>query len=163
MYKVYGNHEISHLADIANSSPRLRGTSNFHNSPCAPAQHFVNFIKQGSVIPFHNHKSSNVSETLICLSGFGLFGAIVNNELRVELMAPLHMSPSLDAKFCIQVDPKTVHSFMCITNEVILLEVKDGPFCSDQAKDLVEVSDNILASFKLIATDYKEQLMSSGS
>ena len=90
---------MSHLAEVANSSPRLRGTSHFHSSHNAPAQHFVNFIKQEAVIPFHNHESSNRSETLICLKGFGLFGAIMNNELRVELMAPLHMSPALEANF----------------------------------------------------------------
>lgn len=115
---------FSELLEKANSSGRKRAHYNLHQRLDEPVQRLCIALKSGTYVRPHHHKEANKWELMIVLKGevgltlFDESGAVIDQ----LIIAPGATLSGLELK------PNTWHTVYPLSNEAIIIEVKEGPY-----------------------------------
>jgi len=129
---------LNSLSQEASNSPRQRQHLNLHTSYSDNCQRLINVVNGDSYIQPHRHSVDPKLETLVALQGF--FSLIKFNDegkiIHISLFgSQQYVGHSCDA-FGAEVYPQEWHTIIAMTPSAILLEIKDGPFDPNIAKEL---------------------------
>jgi cupin fold WbuC family metalloprotein len=135
---ILGNQMLDDLSHQAKYSSRLRQNLNIHSSYEENCQRLVNAIQPDSYIPPHRHSSANKQELLVAIRGsFSLItfddqgNFVQSTSFGTELYAD-----ELCSNVGVEVPPDVWHTVLAKQENSILLEVKEGPFVLEEAKEL---------------------------
>ncbi len=157
--KVFDHLYFDDLVNQANRSVRLRAYHNIHQSFLEPCQKLFNAIHVNSYIRPHRHLIDSKDELLVSIKG--VFALILYDDLgsisSITLFGSEKYHERLSIGSCIQLFPEDWHTVVALTDESILLEVKNGPFKADLAKELASWAPE---EESLEATKYHQFLIS---
>ena len=131
---------LSSLSNEAISSDRLRKSYNLHSSYQENCQRFMNAISIGSYIPPHRHLVDPKQELLVAVTGkFALIEFTDNGNFKrfIEFSTEKYFN-SDSSRFGVEVSPERWHTVIALEQHSVLLEVKEGPFFPDKAKELAK-------------------------
>lgn len=136
--KKFNSDALKELVFTAKINPRRRKHLNLHDSHSEKCQKVINAIDMASYIAPHRHALDPKVETLVALNGsFALFtfddGGCVTEVIKLEM--PRINSKSI-ACFGLDIFPDTWHTVIALVPNSILLEIKEGPFFPDSAKEI---------------------------
>lgn len=163
--EVFENRIITDLSKISDSNSRKRQHFNLHKNFNEKCQVLINFLKYDTYIRPHNHSDSMKSEYIFCLMGeVGIAAFNQNGDiLEKHILKPLSGNAlKASEAFCIKFTPKTYHTVLCLSDEAVILEVKEGPFDNTKAKKFAKWSfsdDN--AKSKLFLQNLKQKIIKS--
>lgn len=124
MYVKLDDTLFKELFSKAGTNPRKRVNVNFHSSPNDIVQRMVVAIRKGTYIRPHHHPNERKWELLLILKGRAnliFFEADGKIKEKIEVGENSHISG-------IEINPFTWHTLVPITEEVIMFEVKEGPY-----------------------------------
>ena len=125
---------LNSLINEAEQSPRLRQHRNIHSSYEDGCQRFMNAICVGSYICPHRHLQDPKNECLIAVKG--LFALMVFNDSgRVEDIKIFGTEKYGTDSVGVELPAGTWHTVLALGKGSVLLEVKQGPFSPNQAKE----------------------------
>jgi cupin fold WbuC family metalloprotein len=103
-----------------------------------PCQRVLNAIHIGSYIQPHRHSLDPKIETLIAIRGrFALIEFSNEGQLRDFVIFSAQRDDfQVDQAFGVEITPGSWHTIIAVERDSILLELKDGPFNPDMAKEL---------------------------
>lgn len=136
--KQFNSATLKDLVFSANINTRRRKHLNLHQSYSEKCQKVINAVDMTSYIAPHRHSLDPKTETLIALNGaFALFTfddrGCVTEVVKLEM--PRINSNSI-ACFGLDIFPDTWHTVIALAPSSILLEIKEGPFFPDSAKEV---------------------------
>lgn len=128
--RMLNNDEVNLLYQLASNSVRLRSHFLLHHTHDDKVQRLLIAMVRGSYVEPHYHGLEHQwemfsvihGEIKVCLydqDGNVLKGFFVNSE---------------DALPLVEFSPNEIHSVECISERVLMLEVKEGPFDSSMPK-----------------------------
>lgn len=132
------------LISQARSSPRRRKNHNFHSGDADNPHRFLNALVPGTYVRPHRHTTPPKAEAFVVLRGYALLftfdddGRVTNRYLiGDDLLLPdlpdwLRDYPTYRG---IDLEAGVWHSMIPITDEVIIYEVKPGPYTPASDKD----------------------------
>lgn len=134
--KVFSSSQINVLVERAVASPRLRQHHNIHETYEEPCQRLFNAIEPGSYIRPHRHLSVKRDELLVAVRG--LMALVTFDDLGIVKSVVRFGSEKYgaDVALGVEVDPETWHTVLALVSGSVLLEIKEGPFDSQQPKDM---------------------------
>lgn len=115
---------FSELLEKASNSDRKRAHYNLHQRLDEPVQRLCIALKSGTYVRPHHHKDINKWELMIvlkgevCLTLFDEYGTVIDQ----LVMAPGATLSGLELK------PNTWHTVYPLSDEAIIIEVKEGPY-----------------------------------
>lgn len=115
---------LSQLSKKAKASNRLRSTYNFHKNANDPIHRMLNAMEPGTYIQPHKHESPDKREAFWVLRGkIALFtfqdnGAVLSSTI---------LGPET-GNYGIELPPGTWHNLICLRENSVAYEVKDGPW-----------------------------------
>jgi cupin fold WbuC family metalloprotein len=122
---------LDQIVEQARTGGRRRMHRNLHGSYSDPCQRFFNAIWRDSYIPPHRHSHATDEETLIAVRG--AFAAILfTSEGRIDTVVECGEGRSHVGTI---VAVGQWHSVVALTEVVVILEIKAGPFDPDRAKE----------------------------
>jgi cupin fold WbuC family metalloprotein len=126
------------LCQQAEYSSRRRQHLNIHSSYRENCQRLFNAIQPNSYIPPHRHSVADKQELLVAIRGsFSLItfddhgNFIQSSSFGSELYAD-----ELCSSVGVEIPPNIWHTVLARQENSILLEVKEGPFISGEAKEI---------------------------
>lgn len=157
--KVFDHSYFDDLVKQANQSVRLRAHHNIHQSFLEPCQKLFNAIHVNSYIRPHRHLIDPKDELLVSIKGVFALILFDNQGLifSITLFGSEKYCERLSIGSCVQLFPEDWHTVVALTEESILLEVKNGPFKADLAKELASWAP---VEGSLEATTYHQFLIS---
>ncbi len=125
---------INQLYLDAKYSNRKRAHHLLHSSYQEPVQRlFIALVKDSFVEP-HYHDLPYQWEMLFVLEGCIKFH---KHDKQGNIIETYLAGPSEEV-FAVDIQPKEIHSLVCISDRALLLEVKEGPFDTEHAKIILE-------------------------
>lgn len=135
---ILDNKMLDSLCQQAGSSSRRRQHLNIHSSYQENCQRLFNAIQPSSYIPPHRHFIADKQELLVAIRGS--FSLITFDDQGNFIRSSLFGSELYADGFCsnvgVEIPPHVWHTVLAKQENSILLEVKEGPFVSDEAKEL---------------------------
>lgn len=131
MVQKLGDDLFDVLLTQANDSPRKRSHSNIHKDLDEPVQRLCIGLKKGTYVRPHHHPKKNKWEMMLVLKG-SVAVVIFDAEGRVTEKLELSIGGSLRG---IENAPNTWHTLFPLTDEAVIMEVKEGPFTPSVASD----------------------------
>lgn len=135
---ILGNKMLDGLCQQAEYSLHRRQHLNIHSSYQENCQRLFNTIQPNSYIPPHRHYIANKQELLVairgsfCLITFDDHGNFVrSSSFGSELYAD-----ELCSNIGVEIPPDVWHTVIAMQENSILLEVKEGPFVSEDSKEI---------------------------
>lgn len=128
--RVITRTELHELYDNARKSERLRAHSLLHSSHDDKVQRLLIGMIKGSYVEPHFHELPHQWEMFIVMEGqikvclYNQSGAVVR-----EFVAGDNADTS-----AVEFSPGDIHSVECISEQALMMEVKEGPFDSNYAK-----------------------------
>ena len=125
------NNFFDKLISQAHQSPRKRSHYNLHKDLDEPVQRLCIALLKGTYVRPHHHPQNNKWELMLALKGqvclliFNTDGAIVEK----------HTLCSGESLSGIELEPNTWHTVIPLTENAIILEVKEGPYTPTQETD----------------------------
>lgn len=120
------------LTEQAKASPRLRMNLDLRNSPDDGSQRMLNAIEPSSLLPIHRHRKS--SETVVCLRG-----RLVEefyDDLEMICTESIELSPN-GPVVALNIPIGQWHTARALESGTVILEMKDGPYESTGAEDIL--------------------------
>jgi len=138
--RIIRSEVLDRLADAASRSPRRRQHVNLHASFDEPCQRLFNAIGHDSYIRPHRHLADPKTETLIAVRGAAALVTFDDSGRMHEVVAFGATRDSSDGTGTIGVElaPATWHTVIALTRMAVVLELKDGPFNPNAAKELAD-------------------------
>ena len=135
---ILDNQMLDGLCQKAEHSSRRRQHLNIHSSSQENCQRLFNAIQPNSYIPPHRHSVAKKQELLVAIRGN--FSLITFND-HGEFIHSVSFGSELYAdKTCpnvgVEIPPNVWHTVLAKQENSILLEVKEGPFVSEKAKEI---------------------------
>jgi len=115
----------------AHESPRKRSHYNLHKELTEPVQRLCIALVKGTYVRPHYHPQSNKWELMLVLRG-AVSLVIFDNEGKVLEKLLLSQGDELSG---IELEPNTWHTVCPLTDEAVILEVKEGPFTPTKESD----------------------------
>lgn len=115
----------------ANDSPRKRSHYNLHKELNEPVQRLCIALKKGTYVRPHHHPTSNKWELILCLRG-KVSLIIFNKEGNILEKLSLSQGETLNG---IELEPNTWHTVFPLSEDAVILEVKEGPYTPTQETD----------------------------
>ncbi|HCJ9895225.1 TPA: WbuC family cupin fold metalloprotein [Escherichia coli] len=128
--KVFTQKQLQNLLCLASDSARLRAHLCLHNSHQDKVQRILIGLSEGTYIPPHFHRNESQWEHFQVIDGavdlyvFDIDGVVI------DIIRLSSDSGSLFAK----IEPHTVHTLVCRSQQAVVLEIKEGPFIESEAK-----------------------------
>lgn len=128
--KAIGKAELFELFAQAQLSPRKRAHLLLHESHTEPVQRLLIGMVKGSFVEPHFHSGQRQWEMFVVLQG------------KVEIKL-FDGEGRMITNFCagpqeyvstVELQPNEIHSVLCLTEQALLLEIKEGPFDPNNAK-----------------------------
>lgn len=121
---------LDNLYSEAEKSERLRSHLLLHKSHGDKVQRLLIALVKGSYVEPHYHELPHQWEMFIILEG-QLEITLYNHsgEVKESFLAGENTSISI-----MNLEPNEVHSIKCISQKVLMLEIKEGPFDPNYAK-----------------------------
>ena len=108
----------------ANESQRKRSHRNIHSELDEPVQRLCIGLKKGTYVRPHYHPKTNKWELLLVLKGS--VGLVIFDE---DGKIIERLSLNIGGSICgIEIEPNTWHTVFPLTDEAVIMEVKEGPF-----------------------------------
>lgn len=126
--------DIELLFEQASNSPRKRAHLNLHTSFDDKVQRLYIALLKGSYVEPHYHVLAHQWEMFIVLSGV-LKVTLHNKDGSVISSCLVGDEQDIQA---IEFKPGDIHSVECISEQALMLEVKEGPFIEKHAKVLLK-------------------------
>ncbi|OUS25064.1 hypothetical protein A9Q99_22725 [Gammaproteobacteria bacterium 45_16_T64] len=118
----------------ADKSERKRAHHNIHKELDEPVQRLCIALKKGTYVTPHHHSQDNKWELIVCIKG-GL-GLVVFDENGL-VIDKITLSPG-GSTAGIELIPNTWHTVYPITEDVVILEVKEGPYTPAKKNDFAQ-------------------------
>jgi cupin fold WbuC family metalloprotein len=134
--KIFDAQYLNDLTFQAKVNQRLRQHRNIHQSCQEVCQRLFNSIEPGSYIRPHRHNSDPKDELLISVRGVM---ALITFDDMGAVTSVLRFGTERfggDMALGAEVPPNSWHTVIALEPGCVLLEVKAGPFDSNQPKDL---------------------------
>ncbi|MBB1507804.1 WbuC family cupin fold metalloprotein [Pseudoalteromonas sp. SG41-1] len=125
--------DIKTLFEQASSSPRKRAHLNLHASFNDKVQRLYIALLKGSYVEPHYHALAHQWEMFIVQSG--VLKVTLHNKDGSVIRSFL-VGGAQDIQ-CIEFKPGDIHSVECVSEQTLILEIKEGPFFSENAKVLI--------------------------
>jgi Mannose-6-phosphate isomerase len=123
---------LNAVSEQAQESSRLRMNYNFHEQLDAPSQRLLNALEPGTELPIHRH--THTAETYILLRGKIKVIFYSKNKTEKESVV---LNP-LEGNYGINIPAGTWHTLEVLELGSVIFEVKDGPYTSLEAKDILQ-------------------------
>ena len=138
--RIISSEIIERLADVASRSPRRRQHLNLHQSFEEPCQRLFNAIGSDSYIRPHRHLADPKTETLIAVRGVIALVTFDDSGRVGEVVAfgAAHDGSDGTGNIGVELAPFTWHTVIAVTRMAVVLELKDGPFNLNAAKELAD-------------------------
>lgn len=135
---IIDNQTLDGLCQQAKNSLRRRQHLNIHSSYQENCQRLLNAIQPSSYIAPHRHSAGNKQELLVAIRGS--FSLITfddhGNFIRSSSFGSELYADELCSNAGVEIPPNVWHTVLAKQENSILLEVKEGPFVSDDAKEI---------------------------
>lgn len=128
--------DIKLLFEQASNSPRKRAHLNLHASFDDKVQRLYIALIKGSYVEPHYHELAHQWEMFVVQSGVVKI-TIYNNDGVVLNSFLVGEGRNISA---VEFLPGDVHSVECISEQALLLEIKEGPFIEKHAKVLIKLA-----------------------
>ena len=119
------------LISQANESPRKRSHYNLHKELNEPVQRLCIALLKGTYVRPHHHPQNNKWELMLALKGQVCLIIFDKNAAVLEKLTLLP-GESLSG---VELEPNTWHTVFPLTDDAIILEVKEGPYTPTQESD----------------------------
>ena len=119
------------LLSQASESPRKRSHYNLHKELSEPVQRLCIALKKGTYVRPHYHPKKNKWELMLVLRGEL---SLIIFEKDGKIIEKLSLSPGSTLSG-IEMKPNTWHTIVPITDDAVIIEVKEGPFTPTQESD----------------------------
>jgi cupin fold WbuC family metalloprotein len=145
---VFDEKTLSGLNESAGSNSRLRQHLNIHESFQEPCQRLFNTVHVGSYIPPHRHFLDSKKELLLAVKGkfalieFSLVGGFKN----FTVFGSEKYCDSEYSSYGVEIPTDRWHTVIALAEGSVLLEVKEGPFIPDSAKELASWAPSVGSS-----------------
>ena len=127
---------LSNIKNEAKSSPRKRAHLNLHSNYKEKVQRLFISLEKDSFVKPHYHNLSHQWEMFVVLEGI--------LEIKIYSFDGVILEKFLigSGQECqaIELEPKDIHSLKCISDNALILEIKEGPFDADNAKILLNIT-----------------------
>lgn len=130
--KVFDKKLIASLYEEASFSIRKRSHYLMHSSHQDKVQRLLIAMVKGSTVEPHFHKKSNQWE-MFCV----LEGEVEITFHEIDGKYKKFLLGGDNSIFSVEINPGEVHSVICLSDKALLLEIKEGPFNPDNAKEFV--------------------------
>lgn len=130
---IISGYMMSNLYDQSKESPRRRKNLNLHESYKENCQRLLNAIHVNSYIRPHRHKRNKKKELLVALKGH--FSLITFDNVGNFNTSYCFGTESFHPNVGIEVPPNAWHTVVARVKNSVLLEVKEGPFSPNIAKE----------------------------
>ena len=135
---VFYEKSLKELNESAVSNSRLRQHLNIHDSFQEPCQRLFNAVNVRSYIQPHRHFLDSKKELLLAVKGkfaiieFSGIGGFKN----FTIFGSEKYCNSEDSSYGVEIPTECWHTVIALVKGSVLLEVKQGPFIPDSAKEL---------------------------
>lgn len=136
--EIYTSDYLVALSGRAAGNRRLRQHQNIHKSFEEPCQRLFNAIEPGSYIRPHRHASVPRDELMVAARGLMALVTFDDDGLLQSVVRFGSEKYGCELAIGVEIDPDTWHTVLALEAGSVLLEVKAGPFDSNQPKDLAE-------------------------
>ena len=136
------------LNESAGSNSRRRQHLNIHESFEEPCQRLFNAVHVGSYIQPHRHFLDSKKELLLAVKGkfaiieFSHIGGFKN----FTVFGSEKYCDSEDSSYGVEIPTDRWHTVIALAEESVLLEVKQGPFIPDSAKEFASWAPSVGSS-----------------
>ena len=131
--KTITQENIASLFEQANNSPRKRAHLNLHTDFDERVQRLFTALLKGSYVEPHYHALAHQWEMFIVKSG--VLKVQLHNKVGSVISSCL-IGEGQDA-VAIEFKPGDIHSIECLSEQALMLEIKEGPFIKESAKILI--------------------------
>lgn len=128
--RYFGNRQLNILFEEAALSPRKRAHLNLHSTFDDKVQRLYIAMLKGSYVEPHYHDLPHQWEMFVVLQGT-IHLKLYNEDSTVK--ESMFIGEGHEVK-SLELMPNDIHSVECISEQVLMLEIKEGPFISDKAK-----------------------------
>lgn len=125
--------DIKTLFEQANHSPRKRAHLNLHASFDEKVQRLYIALLKGSYVEPHYHELVHQWEMFIVQSG--VLKVTLHNK-DGSVISSFLVGDGQDVQ-SVEFQPGDVHSVECVSEQALMLEIKEGPFIEKHAKVLL--------------------------
>lgn len=115
----------------ADESPRKRSHYNLHTDLAEPVQRLCIGLKKGSYVRPHHHPQNNKWELMLALRGSVV---LIIFDAQGMVLEKTVITPG-NALSGIEMKPGTYHTIATLSDEAVILEVKEGPFIPTAESD----------------------------
>jgi cupin fold WbuC family metalloprotein len=122
---------ITPLLEKASNSERKRTNYNFHIYPQDTLQRMLNLLNTGTYVQPHKHENPDKREAFIILKGKV---AVVEFDDKGNPTESIILEANTKNYGC-EIAAKTWHSIICLEDNSVVYEVKDGPYNALTDKD----------------------------
>lgn len=119
------------LCAQAHANPRKRSHFNLHQDLNEPVQRLCIGLVKGTYVCPHHHTQRNKWELLLVLRGSVALVIFDGNGVVVDKLT-LHPGASLSG---IEIKPDTWHTVFPLSDEAVIMEIKEGPYTPTQRND----------------------------
>ena len=118
----------------AEESPRKRSNTNLHDNPDDSVQKMCVALKKGTYVRPHYHPNQKKWEVLLILRGQANV-YIFNKDGIIDEKFILGEGESISG---VEIKPNTWHTLVPVSDDVIMFEVKEGPYTPAETSDFAE-------------------------
>lgn len=131
--KVITQENIASLFEQASNSPRKRAHLNLHASFDDKVQRLYIALLKGSYVEPHFHALAHQWEMFIVQSG--VLKVTLHNK-NGSIISSILVGEEQNVQ-AVEFKPGDIHSVECISEQALMLEIKEGPFVEKHAKVLL--------------------------
>nr|WP_250316728.1 WbuC family cupin fold metalloprotein [Proteus mirabilis]EMA4724140.1 WbuC family cupin fold metalloprotein [Proteus mirabilis]MCL8621421.1 WbuC family cupin fold metalloprotein [Proteus mirabilis]MCL8632640.1 WbuC family cupin fold metalloprotein [Proteus mirabilis]HCT9451545.1 WbuC family cupin fold metalloprotein [Proteus mirabilis]HCT9715774.1 WbuC family cupin fold metalloprotein [Proteus mirabilis] len=128
--KLLDENYLAPLFLDTDNAERKRSHKNLHNSFSDKVQRFFIALKKGSYVEPHYHALPEQWEMFIILKGTIKLTYYDNNGNIINQ----HLIGENEKCQVVEIAPLEIHSVECISDNALMLEIKEGPFSPEHAK-----------------------------
>lgn len=127
------NQIVEKLYLEAKNSPRKRSHYLLHKSHQDKVQRLLIGFVKGSYVEPHFHELPHQWESFFVLDG-SLRLTILDEDKNIKSTEAIGSGTSI---YAVEIQPNEIHSLECLSDNALLLEIKEGPFDPNFAKRLI--------------------------
>ncbi|MGD8785279.1 MAG: WbuC family cupin fold metalloprotein [Thioalkalispiraceae bacterium] len=130
------DHFFQQLLSTARQSPRKRSHFNLHQQMDEPVQRLCIGLIKGTYVRPHHHPQDTKWELMLCLKGRV---CLITFHPDGHVLERLQLAPG-ESITGIELSPNSWHSVFPLSDEAVILEVKQGPYTPANESDFASWS-----------------------